>query len=164
MYYYFADKQDLYNTVVTDAVTDVFEVLDPVVEADGPAAFWASFSDFAGQLYRRVVSRPRVMMLLPALLNPRPSAQDAEVLADMQERVATWLETVLGRGRDVGAVRDDIPRDLLLSALLGVGEAIDRWVAGRWAQQAARGEPPSPPDEAEILGFVDLLRRVAEPR
>lgn len=163
MYYYFADKQDLYATVVKEVTEQVFALLEPIGPFESSAEFWAEIEAFASSLYVRVLSLPRLVQLMPALLNPRPSAEDAEVLSEMYEHFGAFLQDLLGRGRKVGAVRSDLPDDLLLAAMLAVGEAVDRWIAKGWAQQQAEGSSPTPPDSAMLHKLIGLLRRVAEP-
>lgn len=172
MYYYFDDKQDLYSTVVEDAVVRLFDLLPPLPAVTGPAEFWAHVEALTISAWSSMLAEPRVVMLMPALLDPRVSLEVPELMAAVHERAAQWIQGVLDRGREVGAVRDDLPDDLLLAVTLAVGEAIDRWVAQRWLSSSAT-EPRAPgaPNASEGSGpelqlvstLVDLLRRVVAP-
>lgn len=165
MYYYFADKQDLYATVVEDAVGRLFDALPPVGEVKGVEAFWGRIEQLTMAAWAAMTAEPRVATMMPALLDPRVSVEAPEAMALVHERAARWIQGVLERGREVGAVRDDLPDDLLLAVTLAVGEAIDRWVAKRWLAQGgaaleAAGAEAAPP----LVGtLVDLLRRVVAP-
>lgn len=180
MYYYFDDKQDLYTTVVKDAVVRLFDVLEPVGEVAGPDAFWGRIEAMTVAAWERMLSEPRVAMLMPALLDPRVSVEAPEAMAAVHDRAAQWIQGVLEQGREVGAVRDDLPDDLLLAVTLAVGEAVDRWMAQRWLAESSAAAPsgegegegtapvqPRPPAEAPSLPLVatlvDLLRRVVAP-
>ncbi|MCX4246932.1 TetR/AcrR family transcriptional regulator [Paraliomyxa miuraensis] len=171
MYYYFDDKQDLYATVVEDAVARLFDALPSLPEVGGPAEFWASIESLTLSAWSSMLAQPRVSMLMPALLDPRVSAEAPELMAAVHERAATWIQGVLVRGREAGAVRDDLPDDLLLAVTLAVGEAIDRWVARRLLTAsageadigAAMGEAGEGPTPALVGTLVDLLRRVVAP-
>lgn len=166
MYYYFADKQDLYATVVHDTVEALMGSLRPMGEVADPEEFWAEVERMTTEVWAHAMTAPRMVALMPALLNPRTAAEGTEALAELYARAEEWIVQVLHSGRVVGAVRDDLPDDLLVGVTLAVGEAIDRWVAQRFL---AGGAAPSE-DGAEtpvsgpmISMLIDLLRRVVAP-
>ena len=142
MYYYFDDKQDLYTTVVEDAVVRLFDALAPVGEVADTAEFWARIEALTVSAWQGMLAEPRVATLMPALLDPRVSVEAPDAMAVVHDRAARWIQDVLAQGREVGAVRSDLPDDLLLAVTLAVGEAIDRWVAQRWLAEP-KGEGPS---------------------
>ena len=162
MYYYFDDKQDLFVTVVDDAVSELFDSLEPLGEVTGAEAFWAGFERVSLAVWRRMLEAPRVARLMPALLDPRSISDVPEVGAVMSERATGWLTEVLRQGRAVHAVRDDLPDDLLLGVTLAVGMACDRWAAQRLMGEG--GPRPEAPPPAVIVGtVVDLMRRLLAP-
>ena len=59
-----------------------------------------------------------------------------------------WLTEFLRRGQQVGAVRKDVPLDLLVTLAFGWGEALDRWTIAHWDEVART--------EARLSAHIDL--------
>ena len=166
MYYYFADKRDLYLTVVRDAVGGLWQGLAPMDAMASPEEFWAEVERMALAAWGYMLSAPRAAALAPAFLKAPASAEDSEVLAELTAQAAEWLRGVLTVGRDAGAVRDDIPDELLLGVTMGVGEAVDRWMGQQWFASREEGsavEPMTAPASEHVEVLIDLLRRVVAP-
>jgi len=67
-----------------------------------------------------------------------------------------FMDDLLKKGCQVGAVRTDLPEDLLLEATFSMLEGFDRWLAERWQDGSKRSID-------EIAEYVtDLLRRIAQ--
>lgn len=68
-----------------------------------------------------------------------------------------FLETLLARGRQLGVVREDLPEELLLSLVVAVDDAHDRWLYARL--------PEMGPAELEKAAarMSELLRRLLSP-
>ncbi|MCA9655428.1 MAG: TetR/AcrR family transcriptional regulator [Myxococcales bacterium] len=165
MYYYFADKEDLYATVMRDTLDGLLVTLQPMPEVADPAQFWAEVERLTASAWAHALAAPRMAALMPALLNPRTAIEGRDALAELYEGFSTWMQQVLERGRAAGAVRRDLPDDLLLGVTMAVGEAIDRWVAKQWLEHGAPAgmvqDSGSP--TALVSMLVDLLRRVVAP-
>ena len=151
MYYYFDDKRDLFITVVEDSAQRLFQIIEAVGEVAGVEAFWARVEVLVQSGWTNMLAEPRLATLLPALLDPRNATDVPEAMATMNERLVGWVQEFLGRGRAVGAVRDDLPDDLLVAVTFAVGEAMDRWVARRWVAEGKSTEGASI-DGASIEG------------
>ena len=57
----------------------------------------------------------------------------------------------------MGAVRTDIPFDILVDVLYSLGEQMDYWIAKNWEKKTE--------EELREIGlmFVDIMKRVAQP-
>lgn len=189
MYYYFDDKRDLFITVVEDAAQRLYHIIEAVGEVRGIEAFWARVGVLVQSAWSSMLAEPRLVTLLPALLDPRNATDVPEAMTTMNERMVGWVQEFLGRGRAVGAVRDDLPDDLLVAVTFAVGEAMDRWVARRLTaeeepakeelteeepaeEEPAKGEPAqrasasggvAEPSPESVDTAVDLLRRLLTP-
>ena len=79
-----------------------------------------------------------------------------EALADKFAEVRQWQAGLIRRGQDVGAVRSDMPPELLQAMLAGADEAGDRWFVDNWDRL----------DEAEIERLFEevfaIYRRMLE--
>lgn len=61
------------------------------------------------------------------------------IYGDMQAMTQDWFVTTLTEGQSLGAVRRDLPMDLLVCCLFGLGQASDMWMLGRWQERDRKG-------------------------
>ncbi len=155
MYYYFDDKADLYLTVVRRTTAELIAVVGEVGEVSDPEGFWAECGALAGRAIGYFMAEPRrgerIRGLVRSLAEAPPGVREVTSLAEEPTR------KILEAGQRVGAVRDDLPIGLLVAMTLGLGEAIDTWMATHWESL--------PPDayetyEGELMG---VFRRVCAP-
>lgn len=130
MYYYFDDKADLYLTVVRRTFEGLIEVMGELGEVRDPEGFWAACSTMVGRVAAYFMGDPPRAELARGLVRSLPEAppQVREVLALAQQPTREILEV----GQGVGAVRTDLPIDLLVTMMLALGEAMDTWLAVNW--------------------------------
>ncbi|MEM7157955.1 MAG: TetR/AcrR family transcriptional regulator [Myxococcota bacterium] len=155
MYYYFDDKADLYSTVIGHRFGDLVNAVGDVGEVNTPEEFWAGCNAMVGRAMVYIAADPeqgeRMRGLVRSLAEAPPGAR--EVLAMAREPTRQLLET----GQDVGAVRSDLPVDLLAAMVLALGEAMDTWLAENWASLPPEGLAPL---EGELMG---VFRRLCDP-
>jgi hypothetical protein len=61
----------------------------------------------------------------------------------------------LAAGQRAGAVRDDLPSGLLIAVIVGMGQAMDRWLVTR---------QPDAEDLPQLVGaLVSMIRGTLEP-
>ncbi|HHO50126.1 MAG TPA: TetR/AcrR family transcriptional regulator, partial [Deltaproteobacteria bacterium] len=128
MYYYFEDKADLYATVVRDAVARLVEVSTPVGEATDPASFWLEIRE----MVRATLEQYRIDPYLAGLV--RSLTRDGLPVAPVEEIRAmssVWFTQMMQLGQSLGAVRHDLPVDLMLAIAIGASEGFDVWLADR---------------------------------
>jgi len=131
MYYYFADKNDLFATVVEEVMHTLAEELHPLQAPTDEEAFWESLIALLYDATERCMADPEMAALGRALYAPTAAGPGA-ALDRLQQRAMEWVEHALELGQQVGAIRDDVPRDLLASMVTGLLFGADRWVAERW--------------------------------
>ncbi len=156
MYYYFDDKQDLLLAVLADASARAGAAIGAVATVHDAPAFWAEVT----ALCARTLAFFRREPVLAALAGRMLSASTgplASAVATVHARVAAGTAALLRRGQSVGAVRTDLPLELLAQLVTGLGEALDRWLTARWAELR-------PHELAAIPAqMVDLFTRLAAP-
>ena len=152
-YYYFDDKADLFITVVEDALARLFAQLPPRTPADDAEGFWADLRDRYLGLMRALADDPRAAALTFSLREARTDPVVAERVAAHLDAMGAWFAGLLIEGRALGAVRSDVPDDLLPLAVLSMGEAVDTWVL-------ADG-PDAIPDRVDAA--MRLFRSMASP-
>ncbi|MEJ2752238.1 MAG: TetR/AcrR family transcriptional regulator [Chloroflexota bacterium] len=153
-YYYFDDKADLFATTVQhyseELIADI--AFDPTeLTADN---FWDGLADVYRRQFTSFAERPWVFGIAKA---GGPVPADTLLygpLAEIWQQAQTLLAGFLQHGRDLGVIRDDLPEELLLSLLVTVDDAHDRWLYAHWAELS--------PDELEqaALRISDTLRRL----
>jgi AcrR family transcriptional regulator len=153
MYYYFADKADLFATVCRAAFEELAVAAGPWEPPESAEAFWTRLGERMGNMAGEVAARPELAPLGRAMY-----AAPEELRSAVVEKVAQWIERGLRTGQELGAVRDDLPTDLLVEAVTGLLIAIDRWFALHWTEL-------SPETVSEInVKLFGLCRDVLSPR
>ncbi len=147
MYYYFDGKEDLYSYVARTELAGLFVLVGPLPELDGGTAdaFWSVLEDYYLRLMRALTASPQLAALLRgwAAASKNPAFQTAQ--GDLKQESLPWIEQALATGRRVGAVRSDLPSTLLITVVLGMGEAMDLWLM---SQQ---------PDDDALPGLINTL-------
>jgi AcrR family transcriptional regulator len=132
MYYYFDDRWDLYLTVVRDAAERGADAIGELAPCDDALSYWDALLD----LYQRVtgffVAEPTAAALLKTVLTQPPGSGVANLLAEYTAGLERAFGAILERGAAVGAVRVDVPIELLTRIAFAIGEAMDRWTLVRW--------------------------------
>jgi AcrR family transcriptional regulator len=159
MYYYFADKADLFAAVIDAAAAAIGARIGPLgldAVADA-AAFWSALRRTLDRTLRVLAADPELAGLGRAFYQALPAAGRGGSLAPVVEATGRLVEDALGHGRRVGAVRDDLPADLLAEVATALAFAVDRWLAERWREL---GPERLAALEAPLL---DLFRRLVAP-
>jgi len=157
MYYYFADKDDLYRTVLDAALAQWLIQVGFPFEADDAASFWNACREMYARSLRFMLEDPRNAALCLSIINARARLEGHPVLHALNERMMEWTGMLVAQGRALGAVREDLPAELLVHAGLALMDAGDRWLASRWDELNQDAV-----DETAAM-MVDLFRRVGEP-
>lgn len=126
-YYYFADKGELYRAVIERALGELAGLLDTgLPEPASAEAYWREMEALFGRL--TVVLKHNLRLAELGRGIHRESAAQlavADLLAALRDRLGRTIEI----GQQVGAVRSDLPLELLTDAAFAVAREIDRWFA-----------------------------------
>ena len=157
MYYYFDGKEDLYVYIVQTDLEQLFARLGPFpVPDDGDAdAFWSTLEGYYLRLMTALTATPHLAALIRGLLAGTATPVIAQAQSDLTEAVLPWLQQALAHGQRVGAVRTDLPSDLLITVVMGMGQAMDIWLMTR--QPGADDLPRT------ISVLIEMMRRAARP-
>jgi AcrR family transcriptional regulator len=155
LYYYFADRDDLYATVVLRVVQAVggAELLGGFAPKSA-AEYWPALSALFQAGFQLAQQHPEEMRALRSFQtslrrHPRPAFEP--VLALMSAHFRLLVES----GRRLGCVRTDLSAEQLVALLLSVDEVFDREI---FAQGPSAGLEP----HRDLA--LDTFRRLAEPR
>ncbi len=158
-YYYFDDKEDLFLTVLARMVDRAARIIGGVGPIETEEDFWREFR----ALYTRVLGflkkHPTLAALAKRFVAQPPSVMSAPQVGTMYDAFRAWFTDLLRQGQKVGAVRTDLPMDLLVAVTWGMGEAVDRWTIANWDRVGAGDESVV----AVVDACVDLFRRTLAP-
>jgi AcrR family transcriptional regulator len=155
MYYYFDDKEDLYGHVIRDSLEGLLQRVDPIdlTTTTDPANYWATLTEGYLALMRALTGSPEVAALLRGWVAGGAAPAMGSSLRDAERELVPWVVAALARGQEIGAVRTDLPTELLLSVVLAMGQAVDIWMI-----TAAPADP-----EAAGAAVIDMMRRAVAP-
>lgn len=160
-YYYFNDKSDLYATVLQNAMQRYERFIGgdeefgpQVLEAD---TFWDQFVDMGIKGVQFLRAHPWMVRLFKSFFTYSEAhrSDPAVELIWNASRAQTvkWLE----RGRELGTMRSDIPMELFVDLIYGIGMSLDRWLFEHIEEFSDEDL------EEAVLMMVDIIRRVSEP-
>ena len=157
MYYYFDGKEDLYAYVARAELQRLFARLGSFpVPADGDADdFWARLADYYLRLMTALSAAPQLANLIRGWVaaSRYPALHQAQL--EMEQAVLPWIEQTLAAGQRIGAVRSDVPSALLITVVVGMGQAMDTWLMTR---------RPDPEDLPRLIGgLIDMIRGAVKP-
>jgi AcrR family transcriptional regulator len=134
-YYYFADKVDLFFTVIqycNERLTLFDLQLDPATLT--AESFWPTFAELHRQPLLRSFEQPWLFAAVRAGEHLSPAAFQREPLATFATRVRTWIMNLVKRGRELGVIRTDLAEDLIFAWLEALDDASDHWLLAHWSQ------------------------------
>ena len=160
-YYYFSDKADLFATASAACYEEYYALVAKLPLPESGEGFWEYVLELNRVGFRFQNENPMAARLSRAASG---SAQRDDLAragvrhaGSTHERYAEWLAL----GQRLGAVRDDLPQELLISLCVQTTTCIDAWFA-ELAGAATRAEV-----EQLARSAADLSRRMlhtAEPR
>lgn len=158
MYYYFDNKEDLLLTLLTDLAERSAAAIGEPGPFGDVAGFWAEVKALNARAMAFFLGDPNVARLAKQLMRVAPGAPLGLAIADFTCRVEAYTTGLLERGQAVGAVRTDLPLELLAHLITGLGESIDRWLFTRW-ESLTPAEMTVLPDQ-----LTNLFVRLAAPQ
>lgn len=140
-YHYFANKGELFAAVLNRRLIAFAGVDDKaVINAKDPERFWREVAALVQHATYVLQSNNQVAELV-RIIHREPAAKSActDQIAHFERR----LRDVLAAGRCLGAVRDDLPIELLADVTISACMTIDRWFA-------VNGHTLNPKDAADL--------------
>lgn len=157
MYYYFSDKDDLYRTVLHTANLRWMEHMQPPTAVTDAESYWRECEAVYVRILNFFLAEPQSAALCWGTSRSRTHGESHPAVLEMASRLETWTAALIRIGQGVGAVRSDLPSDLLLHTGFAMLEGMDRWLATHWDDMT-----PDRVDETAHM-LIGLLRRMADP-
>jgi len=166
MYYYFDDKEDLFRAVLKGALEQAALSFRPLIER--PVFSKTEYWEFVGSLYLHLLQIPQrdrvTGGLLRAALRAAHDGQRIDAVTDVRRKVDQHLEALIEMGQGIGAVRADLPLELLCGMVLAILETCDQRVVERIEPIEHADPQTASTQRAAIAGqALDALRRLVTP-
>lgn len=156
-YYYFDDKADLFNTVADHAWKTILPMEELELGGLDADAFWPTLESLMHEARSRVRANPWLVGITRLMYDPPEAVGVRRALALKFDEARQWQAHLIRRGQEVGAVRSDLPAELLQVMLVGADEAGDRWMVEHWDQIDEKE------NERIFKEVFSIFRRMLEP-
>ncbi len=127
-YYYFADKADLCRTVLDEAWRRFRMEGRLDLKTLTRETFWSSFEAATRENLEKCAKEPWLLAAAKLINRPAPHPSGETVLDDFREKRRAWEAAFIRRGQELGAVRNDVPADLLVAIALSARQASNLWM------------------------------------
>ena len=157
MYYYFDSKEDLYRTVI-DSILEKLPPLKPSNHtAEKPDDFWLECSTYVEWLFESYKSHRYVAQLIRNVLSDPVGCKNSP-LSTVVSSIHAWLEDLLVNGQICGAVRRDLPLELLIDLSWGIWRIVGIW-HGEMSAHSGRLSTSG----SAVSTLLEFFRRNLEP-
>ena len=131
IYYYFADKADLCATVLEEAWRRLSAGARIDLEALTAETFWSSLETVARENIEMSGREPWLLSAAKLLNRAAANSPGDTVFAAYREKRRAWEAAFIGRGQELGAIRKDVPAELLATISLSARQASNLWLLDR---------------------------------
>lgn len=139
-YYYFDDKADLFATTVSFYAAELLDVTDLVLSELDADNFWSALATVYERQILTFDDKPWAFGAVKAAWRiPQEAFEAQPALQQLASEIHNRLHAILQRGQELGAIRTDLPLELLAGLFIAVDDASDRWVLANW-QDSTREE------------------------
>jgi AcrR family transcriptional regulator len=156
-YYYFTDKADLVATVVQRFWLESLLGSQGALEELTKEGFWRTVAGLYLHPFGDAEERPWLLGLSRAVWELPRHMLKSGPLKSVAEAATDWMAGLIMRGQELGLVRDDVPRGLLIELIWMMDGVHDHWLGRHWKSM-------NPAERERITKlFVSLLQRMLEP-
>ena len=159
VYYYFEDKEDLFQTVLERSIQDAMATVGDHDPAEIESDFWGTLRRKKRAILEHFAGRPveqaiwRLAMSVRSESHPHPAC-----IGVMHDEVRRRWITILETGRRTGAVRTDLNLELAVNLLLAVDGVLQQNFILEIKTFNAEDL------DAQVERTVDLIERLLRPQ
>ncbi len=154
-YYYFADKEDLYATVIEQAMDRLEAHLPPVPDGGSASTFWGDVEAHFAAAVAAAARDPKALALFRTLHRVRQDPGPR--IRPIFDRARGQYRAIIDAGRRLSCVRTDLGAEELVSLLDAIDAALDERLFAR----EGRAGPAELKTHARLV--LDTWRRLLEP-
>ena len=157
VYYYFQNKESLYMTVLSEAKRQFLSSVGTLKLSRRKEDFWPACREYYGKSLRFALSNMRIVKVARSLFGPGIERSQNERIYDSFLELEKWMKMIVSRGQTLGALRVDMPLELLMNTVQSLGHTMDSWFFSR----VEKGEEV---DMEWYIGFaMDMYQRILSP-
>ncbi|MFC1692609.1 TetR/AcrR family transcriptional regulator [Candidatus Latescibacterota bacterium] len=155
LYYYFEDKADLYLTVLGHDMEDMWQKIGGISIGEYSDNFWRDIEDYTMKWIGLIKENPDFVRLFREIFHISSSHQMPEAVEEFLQAEKLKFTKILEHGQKLGALRTDIPLELLGNILFGLGEAVDIWIFEHFEELSHKELKWT----AEL--YIDMMKKIA---
>ncbi|GHV37054.1 TetR family transcriptional regulator [Synergistales bacterium] len=132
VYYYFENKDSLIATVLDEVCKrfqEVFKSLDLPTAKD---EYWSVAWEYHERVIMFLSENPVVAQVMYRISKEDARAANGGSLCGAHRRLVGFMDDLLIRGRELGAVRSDLPIEVLQRVMHAAGEALSSEIVGAY--------------------------------
>lgn len=157
VYYYFKNKESLYMTVLSEAKRQFLSSVGTLKLTGRLEDFWPACREYYGKALRFALSNMQIVKVARTLFGPGIDRTQNERIHDSFLELEKWMKMIVSRGQKLGALRVDMPFELLMNTVQSLGYTMDSWLFSRI-------EKDEDVDMEWFVGFaMDMYQRILSP-
>ena len=129
LYYYFDDKEDLFITVIHSVYDRILELFGELPTAKNAGEFWKLIENLSRKSIAVTVENPTMFGLMSSYITASRRKELKHPLEEYEQPNFVFYEKVIKTGQKLGAVRKDLPDDLIISLIEAIHIAFSAWFA-----------------------------------
>ena len=126
LYYWFEDKTDLFAWVASEVLGTVTITIG---EPPPKGELWTAWEERTKRVVAAAAAEPQALVIARSVASFGPAVREDARLDALVARARKPYETWLSAGTTRGAVRKDLPVELLVDLVLGVEGSVAGWLA-----------------------------------
>lgn len=158
VYYYFENKESLYLTVLDEVERQFLSSVGRLKLPETREEFWTACRMYYEKAIRYGAENLGLVKVVRNLIEPGTGMKGSAEMRENFRRVERWTANLLKRGQDLGAIRKDVPPDLLRSVLQAMGHTMDSWLF-----EHLEKAPESVSVERFLAFALDMFKRILSP-
>lgn len=155
MYYYFESKEDLFLSLVNRSFDKLQSMVKAVPVFESPELFWQETQRLFAELFAFFHRQPKLGRFVQNVSGAANRGKNTPAEA-LLCRIDEWLKDFLVTGQVIGAVRRDLPQDLLADLCWSLWLTVGRYIAEHEAG-------PEVDADARAAALSELYMRNLEP-
>lgn len=160
-YYYFDDKRDLFVSAVQRTYARFFTAIRGVQPPTDVTSFWRFVEETTERGYTFMLEDRTAANLM--LCMQREQALLGELgSSELLTSIGTFYADMVALGQSLGAVRSDVPQDLLIALIRDMTMTFDRWFVTARAPDSNTADATVTPASAARV-YTEITQRLCQP-
>ena len=165
VYYYFDNKDSLLMTVLDEICAQYSRAMGDLELPDTKEKYWEIAREYHGRAIRFFFENPLVWRVL--LWISKDATNIGEHLESFHSRATRFMDDLIVRGQEIGAVRNDIPLDTAQRLMHALGKVMSAGIMEECGTARCKLSPRGEEEQVRIEKFMttmhDLSKRILTP-